>query len=33
MPCPIAPPVSVNQSWRGAHAVAPESYNPEVFES
>ena len=33
MPCPIAPPVSVNQSWRGAPSVAPETYRPPVCAS
>ena len=33
MPCPIAPPVSVSTSWRGAPAVAAGSANPEVLDS
>src|SRR4051794_21299184 len=32
-PYPIAPPVSVSQSWRGAPAVAAGSPTPEVADS
>src|SRR6478672_1375694 len=32
-PCPIAPPVSASQSWRGAPAVWPASVTPDVCDS
>ena len=32
-PCPIAPPVTVSQSWRGAFAVAAANPAPEVGAS